>query len=681
MSRLASVAVLLAALVLTDVRAAYPPNQVPSSWPHDYPGKPSGDFSPAWQDYFEVKGSLPNVTWSLPRNFAGNIPVNRAGHPNDTLFFWAFEKENGSLTAGANQRANEPWGIWLNGGPGSSSLIGLTSENGPVHINADFSAQKNNFSWNTLADYIWVDQPVGVGFSTSDSAGYVHDEDEMGRDFMGFLSNLVKVFPSLKTRPMHLTGESYAGTYIPYIMKAYFGLQNPPVRITKFAIGDGTVGSGEVFEIVPTVTTIETYPQLIGYDPAVFEYFREQEHLCGYDLNLTYPQNGHFPTLRPAGDPAPQGPSRFDRARFNPRNRLQRRMQVREVIRNAKRAAELAKRNGVAPFVPPTKRDLSQRANGTIDPWYRCDLFDELIDYAVNFSAPWNVAHDNRNGFDVYQIQDALDPEANMDASFFFNDPKTRAALHAPTSKNWRGSIFYPFLGDRLSLGNDPSVEPMAFLSELASNASAHNISVVLYSGNDDSLVAHRGTEVVIQNTTFGGIQGYTRRPSTPWFDDNGERGGIVHQERNWTYVLIENAGHLVPYTNPLRGFILLREFILGNNQTGLVTNSSGTVSVLGGESSALAVDALPGQLGIYVGSGTTQSTYTYPSATIAAWSSYIATATAINAGGLTATSSGSGSGPTATPNGGVRSAEVSGVHWPMLALVLGVAVYLLGTL
>ena len=65
---------------------------------------------------FEVKDSLPNVTWTLPRSFAGNIPVNRAGHPNNTLYFWGFEKENGSLTAGANERANEPWGIWLNGG-------------------------------------------------------------------------------------------------------------------------------------------------------------------------------------------------------------------------------------------------------------------------------------------------------------------------------------------------------------------------------------------------------------------------------------------------------------------------------------------------------------------------------------------------------------------------------------
>lgn len=88
---------------------------------------------------------------------------------------------------------------------------------------------------------------------------------------MNFLANLVKVFPSLKTRPLHLTGESYAGTYIvcemllggvtqglirnskPYITKAYFGMEDPPVNLSRIAIGDGTLGSGFEFELLPTV--------------------------------------------------------------------------------------------------------------------------------------------------------------------------------------------------------------------------------------------------------------------------------------------------------------------------------------------------------------------------------------------------------------------------------------------
>ena len=69
---------------------------------------------------FQVTAKLPNITFSLGRSFAGNLPVNRPGHPNDTLFFVGFEKSSGSLTAAANERAGEPWGIWLNGGSAPS---------------------------------------------------------------------------------------------------------------------------------------------------------------------------------------------------------------------------------------------------------------------------------------------------------------------------------------------------------------------------------------------------------------------------------------------------------------------------------------------------------------------------------------------------------------------------------
>lgn len=55
----------------------------------------------------------------------------------------------------------------------------------------------------------------------------------------------------------------------------------------------------------------------------------------------------------------------------------------------------------------------------------------------------------------------------------------------------------------------------------------------------------------MFQNTTFGGIQGFTQKPSTPWFDDNNKFAGIVHQERNLTYVLFQGTGHLVPHVVP----------------------------------------------------------------------------------------------------------------------------------
>ncbi|KZP30619.1 alpha beta-hydrolase [Athelia psychrophila] len=610
---------LLALLALACSAVAQSNFSLPSTWPQVYPGQPNATYGPTWQSYFEVTDPLPNITWcpprTLPRSFAGNMPVQRAGHPNDTLFFWGFEKENGSLTASAHERLDEPWGIWLNGGPGSSSMAGLTLENGPIHINDDYSISANNYSWDTIADYVWIDQPVGTGWSTADATGYVADEDQMGIDFFNFLDNLVKVFPSLAKRPLHLTGESYAGTYIPYITKTYFGLKNPPVNLAKIAIGDGTLGSGVTFEILPVIAIIETYPQLIGYDTEVYSWFKEQEHLCGYDLNLTYPQTGgHFPDLQLVAPTDPNGPG----ARFKSKTsvRLSKAAFVKDVN------TRLAKREEGGAQLQKLKRDLTGRANGTIDSWYGCDLYNEVIEYAVNYTYPWNLQAKDGSGFDVYNIPDALFPAAPQDPSVFLNDNRTRTAIHAPTSFDWVESIEYPF-GNGSALG-DPSVEPMAFLSELATNATKHNVGVVIYSGNDDSLVSHRGSEVVIQNTTFGGIQGFTRKPSTPWYDLSGTFAGIIHQERNWTYALVKGAGHLVPFYQPQSAYALAQQFIFGSNRTGFVSSSG----VVGGESKALSGDILPeADAPIFIGSAVTQSSVYGASATVAAWNAFIATA------------------------------------------------------
>lgn len=73
----------------------------------------------------------------------------------------------------------------------------------------------------------------------------------------------------------------------------------------------------------------------------------------------------------------------------------------------------------------------------------------------------------------------------------------------------------------------------------------------------------------------------------------------------------------------------VLREFIFGNNSTGLVSSIAGVAEVAGGEDAALAVDAVRATAGVFVGSVTTQSTFFFPTATVAAWNSFIATATA----------------------------------------------------
>ncbi|KZV83424.1 alpha/beta-hydrolase [Exidia glandulosa HHB12029] len=606
-------------MILLAVPLAYAqtrtPQPIPNTFPHNYTGIPAGDYSAEWQDYFLVNTSaLPNITFDLPRSFAGNIATSRAGHPNDTLFFWAFEKSAGSLTKNAS--ADDPWLIWLNGGPGSSSFLGFLFENGPFHIDNDLGVYKNNFSWDGLADAIWVDQPVGTGFSTADEMGYVADMDQMGEDFVGFLSNLAKVFPSLATRPFYLTGESYAGMYIPYITKTILATPKPPVNLAKIAIGDGAIGSLATFEELPALSVIETYPQIIGFDQSALEYFRTQTHLCGFDLNLTYPQTGGlFPTLDLV---EPSADDRKDYFKQRTMDLALRRTDWRADVAARYLSRSALKKRDRLMQRELWKKDISQRANGTIDPFYGCFLFDEMLDYAANFTFPWS-----EGDFDVYEIPDALGPETPQNGAVFMNDDATRAALHAPTSKNWTSSFRYPFGSTRTRSPNanefgDPSVESVVLLTDIATRG----VPIVFYSGNADALVAHRGTEVVIQNFTFGGIQGFSRKPATPWFDDSNSFAGVVHQERNVTYVLFDNAGHLVPQWQAARALVFLREFVLGSNTTGLVLSDG---SVVGGEDSTmLTLDYLPASdKPVYYGSATSQFSTVWPKATLDAWKSF----------------------------------------------------------
>ncbi|KLO10865.1 alpha/beta-hydrolase [Schizopora paradoxa] len=621
---------LLALAALAVGVAAQTDADIPNSFPHVYPGQPSGDYSPAWQNYFQVTEPLPNVTVPLNRNWAGSVSVNRPDHPNDTYFFWAFENQNGSFTS---TDAEKPWGIWLNGGPGASSMLGLLLENGPIHVTLANNIVPNNYSWDKFMDYVWIDQPVGSGYSTADRFGYIEDEDQMAADFFGFLSNFIKVFPSFANRPLYLTGESYAGIYIPYIMKAYFGMENPPVKIVKVVMGNAAIGSLQETQELPIIEAIGTYPQTIAYDPEVYAYFQEQTHLCGYDLNLTYPQNGHFPPLTLT---LPEGES--DSSERMVALAKSEAARLRNPLSAAAAASALRKREP-SPFFGESeaelekrheawkqeKRDLSGRANGTVDPWYGCFLGSEISDYATNFSKPWSLIPQTEP-FWPYAIDQ---PPLLLDPTEYLNDNQTRTALHAPTSKDWIFQFDYPFNSSYASQTasnpfGDPSVEAAAFFTELATNLSAHNIPIVIYSGNDDSVVAHLSSEVTIQNTTFGGIQGFSKKPQTPWYDDQGNFAGIVHQERNWTYILIAHAGHQVPLYAPESAFVFFREFVLGNNQTGLV-NADG--SVVGGEQpSLLQGDVLPGQLAIsYQPDPATPvtSTFVYPAATVSAWETF----------------------------------------------------------
>ncbi|CAH9080428.1 unnamed protein product [Cuscuta epithymum] len=96
--------------------------------------------------------------------YSGYVTVNeQAGR---ALFYWLVESP-----ASRGNPEEKPLLLWLNGGPGCSSVAyGAAEEIGPFHINADGkSLYLNPYSWNNLANLLFLESPAGVGFSYSNT--------------------------------------------------------------------------------------------------------------------------------------------------------------------------------------------------------------------------------------------------------------------------------------------------------------------------------------------------------------------------------------------------------------------------------------------------------------------------------------------------------------------------------
>ncbi|KAG2635508.1 hypothetical protein PVAP13_2NG360400 [Panicum virgatum] len=123
-----------------------------------------------------------------------------------------------------NDAATKPLLLWLNGGPGCSSLgYGAMIELGPFRINSDNKTlSRNENAWNNEANVLFLESPAGVGFSYSNtSSDYSKSGDQRtAEDAFVFLTNWMERFPEYKGRAFYISGESYAGHYVPQLATA-----------------------------------------------------------------------------------------------------------------------------------------------------------------------------------------------------------------------------------------------------------------------------------------------------------------------------------------------------------------------------------------------------------------------------------------------------------------------------
>ncbi|CAN1182128.1 Serine carboxypeptidase-like 48 [Linum perenne] len=193
-----------------------------------------------------VTGAAPGPSIQQFGHYAGyySLPSTKGAK----MFYFFFESRVNKTDA--------PVVIWLTGGPGCASELALFYENGPFQIKEDMSLVWNDFGWDQASNILYVDQPTGTGFSyTTDDSDIRHNEVGVSNDMYNFLQEFFKGHPKYAANDFFITGESYAGHYIPALAsRIYKGNTNKEgihVNLKGFAIGNGLTDPAFQYKAYP----------------------------------------------------------------------------------------------------------------------------------------------------------------------------------------------------------------------------------------------------------------------------------------------------------------------------------------------------------------------------------------------------------------------------------------------
>ncbi|KAL3674156.1 Cell death protease [Phytophthora oleae] len=176
---------------------------------------------------------------------AGRIALHDSD--KNKIFYWHFQA--------AQNPTKAPLIIWLNGGPGCSSLQGLFLGNSPFKLVDDSTIGKNEHSWHEFANLLFVDQPVGTGMSYTRGNDYRSDERVIAEDFYEFLTKFLQRHSEYlsdgddgvkHSRAVYMFGESHAGRWIPEFSEHILKQNEDPSNQIKISLDGVGIGNGWV---------------------------------------------------------------------------------------------------------------------------------------------------------------------------------------------------------------------------------------------------------------------------------------------------------------------------------------------------------------------------------------------------------------------------------------------------
>lgn len=437
---------------------------------------------------------LPGVPFDIGESYAGLLPISDDPKEPRQLFFWFFPSQSGNIT--------DEITLWLNGGPGCSSLVGLTQENGPFLFQDGTAAPvRNPYAWNKLTNMIWVEQPVPTGFSQGNATAL--NELDVADQFRGFWKNLVRTFPALEQSKIYMTGESYAGQYVPYIANGFLTANDTKYYNLKgISINDPIIGDYTLQTYAPAFPFVEYWSNVLSIDSATIAHLRvmDQENgMASYrDKYFQFP---------PPPQPWPALP---------------------KDIRNASRAIDHA----------------IEAANPCYNPYHISDSCPQLSSVLLDSSRD----HSNLPGTTNY-----------------FRREDVQRAIHAPVGSKWEecgaepfphddntdGPVFDDTLRNIIAKTRNVMIGSGALDGLLPTNGTLFALQNYTW-GGDQGFHSYPSTPIFIPyHDSAGAIQGSYGNVGT-WT-----------KERDLTFYIVQAGGHQVPQYAPSAGYRML-QILLG---------------------------------------------------------------------------------------------------------------------
>lgn len=391
-------------------------------------------------------------------------------------------------------------------------MDGALMEVGPFRVKGD-KLVENPGAWNQDANLLFVDQPIGVGLSTSDTDSYIHELPEMAADMMTFFDNYFKLFPEQQAHELYIAGESYAGQYIPYLADA-INKRNKEI-MEKPELKDNGQMLIDLKGIMIGNGWIDPVEQYLSYVPFAYE-----TGLIKHGSAIA--------------------------AHLEQKNR--------ECLKELSELPSVPINNNVCDRILNTL--LSELFQDTrlpkTDPRACVNIYDiRLRDTFSSCGMNWPP--------DLVQVTPYLRRPEVLDALNIDKEEQVKW-------KECSGPVGAAF-----------TAKSSASANTLIPGIIGAGVPVLMFNGDQDLICNHHGNTKLIQAMSWGGdeVQLPGQPPSKsnkgfkegegeveePWYV-KGEAVGTVQTGRNLTYIKVYNASHMVPFDLPLVSQAMLNQFI-----------------------------------------------------------------------------------------------------------------------